>query len=180
MLNTTIIILPWKNKSISSITHRFQRFTQFFWKPPNKSVKSVKSMGLFMPIRIGLCSRLYSCNVPALGGYRYDRKVEFRENQWVIRGAIIFRELCVIRWIRNMKNKKRCVIKLWHILLIISRCLAESNRSTRFCRPLPNRSVKTPCRLRYCMSHLRLQRYYFYLVPPNFFPTFSCFFSHFS
>ncbi len=25
------------------------------------------------------------------------------------------------------------------------RCLAESNRSTRFCRPLPNRSVKTPC-----------------------------------
>ena len=24
------------------------------------------------------------------------------------------------------------------------RCLAESNRSTRFCRPLPNRSVKTP------------------------------------
>lgn len=38
-------------------------------------------MGLFMPIGIGLCSRLYSCNVPALGGYRYDRKVEFRENQ---------------------------------------------------------------------------------------------------
>ena len=26
-----------------------------------------------------------------------------------------------------------------------ARCLAESNRSTRFCRPLPNRSVKTPC-----------------------------------
>ena len=26
-----------------------------------------------------------------------------------------------------------------------SRGLAESNRSTRFCRPLPNRSVKTPC-----------------------------------
>ena len=26
----------------------------------------------------------------------------------------------------------------------LKRCLAESNRSTRFCRPLPNRSVKTP------------------------------------
>ena len=28
---------------------------------------------------------------------------------------------------------------------LFMRCLAESNRSTRFCRPLPNRSVKTPC-----------------------------------
>ena len=28
---------------------------------------------------------------------------------------------------------------------LFARCLAESNRSTRFCRPLPNRSVKTPC-----------------------------------
>ena len=27
---------------------------------------------------------------------------------------------------------------------LFARCLAESNRSTRFCRPLPNRSVKTP------------------------------------
>lgn len=28
----------------------------------------MKSVGLFMPIGIGLCSRLYSRNVPALGG----------------------------------------------------------------------------------------------------------------
>ena len=26
----------------------------------------------------------------------------------------------------------------------LKRCLAESNRSTRFCRPLPNRSAKVP------------------------------------
>ena len=75
-----------------------------------------------------------------------------------------------------MMNKKKMCHKLMTHPLDFSRCLAESNRSTRFCRPLPNRSVKTPCRLRYCISHLRLQRYYFYLVPPNFFPTFSCFF----
>ena len=33
------------------------------------------------------------------------------------------------------------------ISFFLKRCLAESNRSTRFCRPLPNRSVKTPCRV---------------------------------
>ena len=47
------------------------------------------------------------------------------------------------------------------------RCLAESNRSTRFCRPLPNRSVKTPCRVSVTISDKRVQRYYFFLNPPN-------------
>ena len=37
------------------------------------------------------------------------------------------------------------------ILLLLSRYLAESNCSTRFCRPLPNRSAKVP----FC---LRMQR----------------------
>ena len=40
------------------------------------------------------------------------------------------------------KQKRKSVDKL-----PLLRCLAESNRSTRFCRPLPNRSVKTPCRV---------------------------------
>ena len=60
----------------------------------------------------------------------------------------------------DMQNKKK---KLWKTkkedmenkkgnpflkgFPFFSRCLAESNRSTRFCRPLPNRSVKTPCRV---------------------------------
>ena len=48
----------------------------------------------------------------------------------------------------------------------ISRYLAESNCSTRFCRPLPNRSAKVPC------SCLRVQRYYIFFIPPNFFYTF--------
>ncbi|MFW5478091.1 MAG: hypothetical protein ACOCO9_04360, partial [Segatella copri] len=46
------------------------------------------------------------------------------------------------------------------------------NRSTRFCRPLPNRSVKTPFISEATISELRVQRYYFYLVPPNFSSTF--------
>lgn len=54
----------------------------------------------------------------------------------------------------------------------LKRCLAESNRSTRFCRPLPNRSVKTPFISEATISELRVQRYYFYLVPPNFSSTF--------
>ena len=44
-----------------------------------------------------------------------------------------------------MMNKKKMCHKLMTHPLDFSRCLAESNRSTRFCRPLPNRSVKTPC-----------------------------------
>ena len=55
---------------------------------------------------------------------------------------------------------------------LLKRCLAESNRSTRFCRPLPNRSVKTPFVSEATISELRVQRYYFYLVPPNFLATF--------
>ncbi len=42
--------------------------------------------------------------------------------------------------IEKTENKKRKSSKE----LPFERCLAESNRSTRFCRPLPNRSVKTP------------------------------------
>ena len=59
-----------------------------------------------------------------------------------------------------LQTPNRCLIKL-------SRCLAESNRSTRFCRPLPNRSVKTPCRVLVTISDKRVQRYYFFLNPPN-------------
>ena len=58
------------------------------------------------------------------------------------------------------------------ISFFLKRCLAESNRSTRFCRPLPNRSVKTPFVSEATISELRVQRYYFYLVPPNFSSTF--------
>ena len=58
------------------------------------------------------------------------------------------------------------------ISFFLKRCLAESNRSTRFCRPLPNRSVKTPFVSEATISELRVQRYYFYLVPPNFLATF--------
>ena len=43
----------------------------------------------------------------------------------------------------DIENKKR---KPFCKDFLFARCLAESNRSTRFCRPLPNRSVKTPCR----------------------------------
>ena len=59
-----------------------------------------------------------------------------------------------------------------NFLFFLKRCLAESNRSTRFCRPLPNRSVKTPFISEATISELRVQRYYFYLVPPNFSSTF--------
>ena len=50
----------------------------------------------------------------------------------------------------DMQNKKRNYGKqkrkpFFERISFFSRCLAESNRSTRFCRPLPNRSVKTPC-----------------------------------
>ena len=41
-------------------------------------------------------------------------------------------------------NKKK-EIQMNEFPFFLKRCLAESNRSTRFCRPLPNRSVKTPC-----------------------------------
>ena len=58
------------------------------------------------------------------------------------------------------------------ISFFLKRCLAESNRSTRFCRPLPNRSVKTPFVSEATISELRVQRYNFYLVPPNFLATF--------
>ena len=42
---------------------------------------------------------------------------------------------------RYGKQKRKPFLKDF----LFVRCLAESNRSTRFCRPLPNRSVKTPC-----------------------------------
>ena len=45
------------------------------------------------------------------------------------------------------KTKKETLLKDF----LFARCLAESNRSTRFCRPLPNRSVKTPCRV-FCLQ----------------------------
>ena len=67
-------------------------------------------------------------------------------------------------------NKKRKF--KWMNFLFLKRCLAESNRSTRFCRPLPNRSVKTPFVSEATISELRVQRYNFYLVPPNFLATF--------
>ena len=68
------------------------------------------------------------------------------------------------------KQKKETQMNEFPFLL--KRCLAESNRSTRFCRPLPNRSVKTPFVSEATISELRVQRYNFYLVPPNFLATF--------
>ena len=72
-----------------------------------------------------------------------------------------------------LQTPNRCLIKL-------SRCLAESNRSTRFCRPLPNRSVKTPCRVLVTISDKRVQRYYFFLNPPNLSASFFEKYSNFS
>ena len=71
--------------------------------------------------------------------------------------------------VRGIKQKKEIQMNEFPFL---KRCLAESNRSTRFCRPLPNRSVKTPFVSEATISELRVQRYYFYLVPPNFSSTF--------
>ena len=70
---------------------------------------------------------------------------------------------------RGIKQKKEIQMNEFPFL---KRCLAESNRSTRFCRPLPNRSVKTPFVSEATISELRVQRYNFYLVPPNFLATF--------
>ena len=71
--------------------------------------------------------------------------------------------------VRGIKQKKEIQMNEFPFL---KRCLAESNRSTRFCRPLPNRSVKTPFVSEATISELRVQRYNFYLVPPNFLETF--------
>ena len=73
---------------------------------------------------------------------------------------------CLVRGIKQKRKFK------WMNFLFLKRCLAESNRSTRFCRPLPNRSVKTPFVSEATISELRVQRYNFYLVPPNFLETF--------
>ena len=72
--------------------------------------------------------------------------------------------------VRGGKQKKE--IQMNEFPFLLKRCLAESNRSTRFCRPLPNRSVKTPFVSEATISELRVQRYNFYLVPPNFLATF--------
>ena len=74
---------------------------------------------------------------------------------------------------KDMQNKKRNYGKQKRKPFLkdflFSRCLAESNRSTRFCRPLPNRSVKTPCRIHFAViSDKRVQRYNIFLKPPNF------------
>ena len=88
--------------------------------------------------------------------------------------TFILKEVCggifVILSCEGGKQKKE--IQMNEFPFLLKRCLAESNRSTRFCRPLPNRSVKTPFISEATISELRVQRYYFYLVPPNFSSTF--------
>ena len=88
--------------------------------------------------------------------------------------TFILKEVCggifVILSCEGGKQKKE--IQMNEFPFLLKRCLAESNRSTRFCRPLPNRSVKTPFVSEATISELRVQRYYFYLVPPNFSSTF--------
>ena len=88
--------------------------------------------------------------------------------------TFILKEVCggifVILSCEGGKQKKE--IQMNEFPFLLKRCLAESNRSTRFCRPLPNRSVKTPFVSEATISELRVQRYNFYLVPPNFLETF--------
>lgn len=88
--------------------------------------------------------------------------------------TFILKEVCggifVILSCEGGKQKKE--IQMNEFPFLLKRCLAESNRSTRFCRPLPNRSVKTPFVSEATISELRVQRYNFYLVPPNFSATF--------
>ena len=57
--------------------------------------------------------------------------------------------------VRGIKQKKE--IQMNEFPFLLKRCIAESNRSTRFCRPLPNRSVKTPCRVLVTISVKRVQ-----------------------
>ena len=89
--------------------------------------------------------------------------------------TFILKEVCggifVILSCEGGVNKKK-EIQMNEFPFLLKRCLAESNRSTRFCRPLPNRSVKTPFVSEATISELRVQRYNFYLVPPNFLATF--------
>ena len=54
------------------------------------------------------------------------------------------RKICV-RFLQKGKNKTPQVVDLQHLAEFQMRYLAESNCSTRFCRPLPNRSAKVPC-----------------------------------
>ena len=54
------------------------------------------------------------------------------------------RKICV-RFLQKGKNKTPQVVDLQHLAESQMRYLAESNCSTRFCRPLPNRSAKVPC-----------------------------------
>ena len=61
-----------------------------------------------------------------------------------------------------------------------SRCLAESNRSTRFCRPLPNRSVKTPCSVATSFLISECKGTAFILFHQIFYQLFSIFFEFLS
>ena len=59
-------------------------------------------------------------------------------------------------------------------------CLAESNRSTRFCRPLPNRSAKVPngslliCECKGRHYYCNHQMFLFLFSYLSYFSTFSC------
>ena len=67
------------------------------------------------------------------------------------------------RWLSVCeKDKGRKCISCMTFGLHQKRYLAESNCSTRFCRPLPNRSAKVP------FSFKRVQRYYKKTMFPNF------------
>ena len=77
---------------------------------------------------------------------------------------------------RGLYKQKRKLVEKLPLL----RCLAESNRSTRFCRPLPNRSVKTPCSVATSFLISECKGTAFILFHQIFYQLFSIFFEFLS
>ena len=71
---------------------------------------------------------------------------------------IIRRDICSLLFYDPHITKKR-VTSMLEITLLKERHLAESNCSTRFCRPLPNRSAKMPYLLCECKGIVFIRLY---------------------
>ena len=70
-------------------------------------------------------------------------------------------------WAKLGHTKKR-KMPLSYLRGIFERCLAESNRCSRFCRPVPNRSAKAPfpvwdCKYRYFYLICKIYFILFYI-----------------
>ena len=61
---------------------------------------------------------------------------------------------------RNNKTLTYSMIGFYYLIL---RCLADSNRCTWFCKPLPSHSAKTPYSLRVCKFN-QIYKYYKYFL----------------